>query len=384
MSDIRKVLIVGAGIGGLGAGAALANRGVEVEIVEIKPEPNVYGVGINQPANSLRALQALGVLDAVCDVGFEFDRWTFHDAHGNLVVDVPSKLGGDGIPSNCGLTRRKLHDILIGAAERAGVRVTYGTTLTEFDDHNGAVEAQLSDGREEEFDLVVAFDGINSPLRKRLFGPDHEPVYSGYGVWRVSVPRPEHITYGALFQAPGAKAGHIPLSQELMYLFLVHPEPHHARFDRSQYVEMLRKRLAPFEGVVGDIRENLKADDDVVYSPLSEVMLPAPWSKGRVLLCGDAAHACTPHITQGAAMALEDAVVLPQELLDSDAPFADRLQAFGERRYPRAKFVQDVSRGILNAEMQINADNIEIAFAHMKEELPGQMAGVDAFLNQPA
>ena len=113
-------------------------------------------------------------------------------------------------------------------------------------------------------------------------------------------------------------------------------------------------------------------------------MLPAPWSKGRVLLCGDAAHACTPHITQGAAMALEDAVVLPQELLDSDAPVADRLQAFGERRYPRAKFVQDVSRGILNAEMQINADNIEIAFAHMKEELPGQMAGVDAFLNQPA
>ena len=91
MSDIRKVLIVGAGIGGLGAGAALANRGVETEIVEIKPEPNVYGVGINQPANSLRALNALGVLDEVREVGFEFDCTKFHDHCGNLVVSVESK-----------------------------------------------------------------------------------------------------------------------------------------------------------------------------------------------------------------------------------------------------------------------------------------------------
>jgi 2-polyprenyl-6-methoxyphenol hydroxylase-like FAD-dependent oxidoreductase len=384
MNDVRKVLIVGAGIGGLGAGAALADRGVDVEIVEVKPEPNVYGVGINQPANSLRALKALGVLDRVRDVGFEWTTTKFHDHRGELVVSVPSQLGGDDVPSNTGLTRRDLHDILIGAAERSGAKTTYGTTVSDVRDDNGAAQVRLSDGREEEYDLVVAFDGINSPQRKRLFGDTYEPVYTGYGVWRVTVPRPPAIDYTALYQSPGAKAGHIPLSKELMYLLLVHPEPHHARFDRSQHVEMLRERLAPFEGVIGDIRENLKDTDDVVYSPLSEVMLPAPWFKGRVLLCGDAAHACTPHITQGAAMALEDAVVLPEELLATDRPLEARLASFGERRYPRAKFVQDVSRGILNAEMQITTDNIEHAFAHMREELPGQMAGVDAFLNQPA
>src|SRR3954447_8051340 len=383
MDDIKKVLIAGAGVGGLGAGAALADRGIDVEIVEVKPEPNVYGVGITQPANSLRALKALGVLEEVCDVGYEFDRWKFHDAHGNLVVDVPSHLGGNGIPPNEGLTRRNLHDILIGAAERAGARITYSTTVESVED-NGTAQVRLSDGREEEVDLVVAFDGINSAQRKRLFGDQYDPVYTGYGVWRVTIPRPEHITYGPLSQAPGAKAGHIPLSKELMYLLLVHPEPHHARFDKSQYVEMLRERLAPFQGVGRDIRENLKASDDVVYSPLSEVMLPAPWFKGRVLLSGDAAHACTPHITQGAAMALEDGVVLPEELARTARPIEERLRAFGERRYPRAKFVQDVSRGILNSEMQINARNIEHAFAHMKEELPGQMAGVDAFLDRPA
>jgi 2-polyprenyl-6-methoxyphenol hydroxylase-like FAD-dependent oxidoreductase len=383
MSDVNKVLIIGAGIGGLGAGAALASRGVEVEIVEIKPEPNVYGVGINQPANSLRALKALGVLDQVRDVGFEWDTTTFNDHCGNLVVSVSSQLGGDGVPPNTGLTRRDLHDILIGAAEGAGAKITYATTIEDLED-NGAAQVRLSDGREEDFDLVVAFDGINSAQRRRLFGDGYAPVYTGYGVWRVTIPRPAEIDYTALFQSPGAKAGHIPLSQELMYLLLVHPEPARARFDRAQHVDMLRERLAPFDGIVGDIRDNLKDSDDVIYSPLSEVMLPAPWFKGRVLLCGDAAHACTPHITQGAAMALEDAVVLPDELAATDKPLEARLQSFSERRYPRAKFVQDVSRGILNAEMQINAENIDHAFAHMKEQLPGQMAGVEAFLNQPA
>jgi 2-polyprenyl-6-methoxyphenol hydroxylase-like FAD-dependent oxidoreductase len=383
MDDVKRVLIIGAGIGGLGAGAALAQRGVEVEIVEVRPQPNVYGVGINQPANSLRALKAIGALERVREVGFEWDRTRFNDHRGNLVVAVKSQLGGDDVPPNAGLTRRDLHDILIETADRAGATITYGTTVDRIED-NGTAEVTLSDGREEQVDLVVAFDGINSAQRRRLFGEQYDPVYTGFGVWRVTVPRPPEVDYTALYQSPGSKAGHIPLSQELMYLLLVHAEPHHARFDKNRHVDMLRERLAPFEGIPGDIRDNLKDSDDVVYAPLSEVMLPAPWFKGRVLLCGDAAHACTPHITQGAAMALEDAVVLPEELAKTDLPLDARLRSFSERRYPRAKFVQDVSRGILNAEMQINARNIEHAFAHMREELPGQTAGVEAFLNRPA
>ena len=382
MARVQKVLIVGAGIGGLGAGAALAQRGVEVEIVEINPEPTVYGVGINQPANSLRALRAIGVLDEVCAAGFQFDAWRFHDHRGNLVVNVPSRLGGEGIPANSALSRRELHHILIGAAEGAGVTIRYATTTTEIAD-NGHAHALLSDGREDDYDLLIAFDGINSPLRRRTFGPSHDPVYSGFAVWRVTVPRPPELDYGALYQAVGAKAGHIPLSEDSMYLLLVTPEPPHVRYDKSRFVEMLRERLEPFEGVVGEIRDALPDDADVVYSPLSEVFLPAPWFQGRLLVCGDAAHACCPHTTQGAAMALEDGVVLAEELM-IDRPLDETLRAFSERRYPRAKFVQDVSRGILNAEMHITAENIDQAFAHMREELPGQFAGVDEFLNQPA
>jgi 2-polyprenyl-6-methoxyphenol hydroxylase-like FAD-dependent oxidoreductase len=382
MGDVKRVLVVGAGIGGLGAGAALAQRGIETEIVEIKPEPKVYGVGINQPANSLRALHAIGVLDEVCAVGFEFDHWRFHDHRGGLVVDVPSRLGGDGIPANSALPRRDLHEILIGAAGRAGATIRYGTTVSDLHE-NGSAEVTLSDGREEAYDLVVAFDGLHSALRGRLFGDEHEPVYTGFAVWRVTVPRPAHLHYGALYQSVGAKAGHIPLGPETMYLLLVTPEPHHVRYDTGRFVELLRERLEPFEGVIGDIRDDLHEGDDVVFSPLNEVLLPTPWFRRRVVICGDAAHACCPHTTQGAAMALEDAVVLAEEL-GHDRPLAESLTAFGERRYPRVKFVQDVSRGILNAEMQITRENIAVAFEHMRAELPGQFAHVDDVLNQPA
>src|SRR4051812_33113069 len=113
MDDIKKVLIVGAGIGGLGAGAALASRGVEVEIVEIKPESNVYGVGINQPANSLRALKALGVLAGVRGAGYGGDTTKSHPPRGTPVAAAPARPGGGAAPSNPGLTRRDLHDILI-------------------------------------------------------------------------------------------------------------------------------------------------------------------------------------------------------------------------------------------------------------------------------
>jgi 2-polyprenyl-6-methoxyphenol hydroxylase-like FAD-dependent oxidoreductase len=382
VASLERILVVGAGIGGLGAGAALARSGHEVEIVEINPEPNVYGVGINQPANSLRALRAIGVLDQVRDVGFEFDAWRFHDHRGQLVVDVPSRLGGGGIPANVGLTRRDLHTILIDAADAAGARVEYGTTVSQMVE-NGRVEVTLATGREGEYDLVVAFDGINSPLRRRAFGEGHDPVYTGFGVWRVTVPRPSTHGYGAVYQAVGAKGGLIPLSEESMYLFLVSAEPAHVRYDKLRFVAMLRERLEPFEGIVGEIRDALTDKDSVVYSPLSEVFLPSPWYSGRLLVCGDAAHACCPHTTQGAAMALEDAVVLADEL-GVARPLAESLEAFSRRRYPRARFVQDVSRGILDAEMQVTRENIEHVFAHMRAELPGKAAGIDEFLNVPA
>lgn len=377
-----KLLVVGAGIGGLAAATALRSHGNEVDVIEVKPDFSVYGVGINQPANSLRALRSLGVLDQILAVGFQYDTAEFYDDQGGLMVEVPSAMGGD-VPANNALSRLDLHRILIGAAEKQDVKVAYGTTMEYFHDTGEAVDVQFSDGRRETYDLVAAFDGIKSATRRTLFGPEFDAVYSGFGVFRVTLPRPYYVTGVHVYQSLGVKAGFIPLSEKTMYMFVVTPDPQRVNHERSKFAEILRERMAPFGALPGEVRDALTSTDDIVYSPISDVMLPLPWFKGRVGILGDAAHACAPHITQGAGMALEDAVVLA-ECLDGDGSLDEQLRTFEQRRYPRAKLVQDVSHGILDAEMGITADNWHLAVEGMRAHLPEQSRGVDTLLNAPA
>jgi 2-polyprenyl-6-methoxyphenol hydroxylase-like FAD-dependent oxidoreductase len=377
-----RVLVVGAGIGGLAAASALRDRGHNVDVIEIKPTMSVYGVGINQPANSLRALRAIGVLDQIQAVGFAYDTHDFYDQHGTHVVHVPSGLGGD-VPANTALSRGELHRILGAAAELRDVKVAYGTVAEEMVDDGDGVDVSLSDGRRERYDLVAAFDGISSATRRRVVGPKADAVYSGFGVWRVTLPRPADLTGVRVYQGIDCKVGFIPLSRETMYMFVVTPDPEGVKHPKETMATTLRERMAGFGSLPREVCEALRDDAELVYSPISDVLLPLPWFRGRIGILGDAAHACAPHLTQGAGMALEDAVVLA-DCLDGPGSVAERLRAFEARRYPRVRLVQDVSHGILEAEMAIDDTNRAAAFAAMREHLPAQSAGVDAALNQPA
>jgi 2-polyprenyl-6-methoxyphenol hydroxylase-like FAD-dependent oxidoreductase len=112
-------------------------------------------------------------------------------------------------------------------------------------------------------------------------------------------------------------------------------------------------------------------------------MLPTPWHRGRVVLGGDAAHACVPHLNQGAAMAIEDAATLADELAAGDTVEA-ALAAYSARRYPRVQFAQKASRDVLDAERQINAGNFEESLAAMAAHLPQAAGEVDEVFNQAA
>jgi 2-polyprenyl-6-methoxyphenol hydroxylase-like FAD-dependent oxidoreductase len=385
MSDLQQVLVVGAGIGGLAAGTALGQRDIEVDIVELKDENVVYGVGLNQPANALRAIKTLGVLDECLAVGFQWDRAHFCDHAGNLVVEVQSKLGNlePGLPANNGLPRTEFHRILTTAAEKAGALIRLGTTVEALQQHPDHVEVTFTDGTRGSYDLVVGFDGIRSQLRRTLFGESHDPGYTGAAVWRVTVPKPPEITHMYLWQGSRAKAGLLPITESSMYLLNVTLEPGRPRQQPEQFHELLRERLEEFTvDIVAEIREGLTTPDGIVYSPIEEVDLPPPWYQGRVLIAGDAAHASAPHITQGASMAIEDAVVLAELAVNGD-PVLQKLATFMERRYPRCKFVQDVSHQILEAEMNTDPEFVAQRNAHAAEMLPAQLGAVDDFLAQP-
>ena len=343
MSQIKSVLIVGGGIGGLCTGIGLAQAGTASEIVEIKTDWSVYGVGIIQPSNQLRALAELGLAEACVERGSAFLGWEFCDDAGNVQSRVPyPEAAGPGYPPINGIARPVLHEILTTAAKQFGIDVRLGLTVDAIDDTADHVQVRFSDGSAGAYDLMIGADGAYSKMRTLLFGDSHRPVFNGLAVWRYNFPRPPDMKWGSVHYSRRAKAGLVPISPTLMYVFVVTPEPSNAKPSSSALAGDMRARLGDFGGPVATLREQILDPAGVVYRPMEPMLQPAPWHRGHVLLIGDAAHAATPHLSQGASIAIEDATLIAK-LMPQDRPLGDLLAEFMRRRFKRCKFVVDTS-----------------------------------------
>jgi len=343
MSDIRRVLVVGGGVGGLTAAASFAQRGVEVLLIERRPAFDVPGVGLGQPANALRIYDALGLLPEILASGFAYDRMYIFDPNRELIVAHKFLMGDAKVPAFCALSRLRLHEILLAGAERAGAKIRTGVTFGDIRDEGDRVAVTFSDGGTGVFDLVAGFDGIRSATRQYLFGTAFLPRRSGYGGWRVQVPRRDDVRGMEFLQGVGSKTGAMPLANDLMYIFHIRPEPPDAEFRREDYPALLRERLAQYGSYVAEVAASLDDTSDIVYSPIEPILVPWPWFRGRVVIGGDAAHTSPPHLTQGAAMAAEDGYVLAREVLADDGPLEARLLRYSQARYARSAFVYSFS-----------------------------------------
>jgi 2-polyprenyl-6-methoxyphenol hydroxylase-like FAD-dependent oxidoreductase len=384
VGDIRRVLVVGGGVGGLTAAATFARRGVQVVLIERRPAFDIPGVGLGQPANALRVYDTLGVLDEVLDTGFSYDRMWIFDPKRTLIVEHKFLLGDNRVPAFCALSRLQLHKILLGAAERAGVQVRLGVEVSEMAEDKGRVEVVFSNGQRDSFDLLAGFDGIRSATRLHLVGTAFAPRPSGYGAWRVQAPRRDEVRGMEFLQGIGSKTGAMPLGDDTMYLFHIRPEAPGADFAGQDMAGLFKKRLAQYGGYVAEIAASLNASSEIVYSPIEPLMLPWPWHRGRVVIGGDAAHTFAPHLTQGAAMAAEDAFVLAREALDDDAPLEARLMRYSMKRYPRCAFVYTFSGQWLHDEQSVrSADDLEAARAELTLNASARIGASDRILNGP-
>lgn len=340
--SVRKVLIVGGGIGGLTSAVALERQGIEADVVEVNPAWSVYGVGIIQPSNMLRALAQIDLARLCVQLGGGFPGWRVHDVRGNRLVDLPSEnVAGAGYPPVNGITRPLLHKVLQEATLAQGTRVRVGVTVDTWDDRRDAVEVGFTDGSSGQYDAVICSDGVHSRMRSRLFGDSVRPISNGESVWRYNLPRPRDMAWGEMYFGNRSKAGLVPLSPTLMYIFLVTLEAGNPRMPAAELHTLLLQRLEEYGGRIAGLRQYIVDPRAVVYRPMETVLVPPPWNRGRIILIGDAVHAGTPHLAQGAAMAIEDAVLLAETLATAeDVPAS--FTAFASRRTPRCKLMVDV------------------------------------------
>ncbi|HEY2658045.1 MAG TPA: FAD-dependent monooxygenase, partial [Solirubrobacteraceae bacterium] len=336
-----NVLVVGGGIGGLSTTLALRRQGFEVDVVERDPGWGVYGVGIIQPGNALRALDLLGLAEACVEAGAAIrgDRTWLADGETQIAAhDWPPLV--DGLPPGNGLTRPKLHEILTSRTLESGADVRTGVTFTEFVPTDHHVDVAFADGERRRYDLVVGADGLYSTVREVLFGPNVKPRFTGQVCWRYNLPRIDGLEEIWMFFGPDGSAGFVPLGEDLMYILTIEtPIPDwREAIERDGAADVYRQRLAPFSGPVADVREQIVDDDAIVVRPIENIIVPAPWHRGRIVLVGDAAHGATPHCGQGAAQAIEDGIVLAEELA-KDVPVPEALDAFSARRYERCRAI---------------------------------------------
>jgi 2-polyprenyl-6-methoxyphenol hydroxylase-like FAD-dependent oxidoreductase len=352
VTAVGKVLVVGGGVAGMSCAIQMRRAGLLADLVELDPNWREYGAGITLTGPTLRALQTLGVLEPVIAQGATWVGAKVHDQSGKLLEEVTFPALAQGLPATGGIMRPLLHKILSAKTLEVGTHVRLGTTLTHLVEKERQVEVTLSDGTRADYDLVIGADGIHSKLRERVFPGSPAPVFTGQVIYRLLARRPPDFDRTHFFMGQDSKVGFNPVSATHMYMYLLHPAAADRRVDPRDQPQRLYEAMEGYGGFVPQIRETVRTTNahSVNYRPLEVLLHPAPWYRGHVVLIGDAAHATTPHLASGAGMAIEDGIVLAEELQAQPA-LEQALRNFMARRFDRCRLVVENSVRLGQIEM---------------------------------
>lgn len=372
MALIRNALVIGGGIAGMSATLVLSRLGIAVDVIDRDPAWRVYGAGISITGPSMRVFQQLGILEDFRRVGYCASSVRLFTPTGHPIGEVTSPPVAPGLPADGGIMRPVLHEILASRTRTAAANVRLGVMVDAIKQDAEGVDVTFSDGSQGRYDLLIGADGIYSRTRGLLFPDAPKPRFTGQACWRVTTARPDNVTGVEMYLGAPIKAGVNPCSPDQMYLFALETIAPNTRHDEADLPGLLRQRLAGFAGSIGYVRDAITDQSVVNFRPLEALLLPGPWHTGRAILIGDAAHATTPHLASGAGMAMEDAVVLGDELAKNDSLGA-AFAGFMARRADRAALVVNNS---------IRLGEIEQSGVH-SDEHPRLMNSTMAALAQP-
>ena len=341
--QLKRVLIVGGGFSGMAAAIELDRQGIDVDLVEIDTGWRSYGAGISLNGGTFRAMARLGILDAFRQVGAMTDGVEMRGPQDQVVARLPTPALLEGTTGTGGVMRPELARLLADKVRAGGTNVRLGVTFKAIDDRADGCHVSFSDGSTGQYDLVIGADGLYSAVRSAIWPEAPKPRYIGQAVWRAVIPRPEHLSTVTMWIGPKLKVGINHVSSTHSYVFLTEDRPVNTHVPPETHVEAFRELLNRFPSpTIQAVAAELNASHSVVFRPLEQMLLPRPWSRGRVVLIGDAVHATTPHMAAGAMIGLEDAIVLAEELQAADN-VGTALAAFEARRWNRCRMVVENS-----------------------------------------
>jgi len=341
LRPIRRVLIAGGGLGGIATALALQQQGIDSVVFERAPELRDGGAGLHIFTNGMLALAHLGLADQVAKIAPAQSVCHFATSTGRVIGTYPvgEFVERYGQPT-VAIGRSDLHGILRDALTAP---VVTGAEVTGYTEHADGVSVHFADGTSQDGDLLVGADGVRSAVRAGLLGPQ-PPDYTGYIAWRGHARMsPEEFppgTFQALF-GPGTRFTYYDIAPGVVHWMSVANGPAGGRDDGTpeQTLDMLRARHA---GWTDPVRQILDATvpESILRGDVVDRKPDPVWGRGRVTLLGDAAHAVSFNIGQGACLAIEDALVLAEQLAAPGATVTGALRAYEAERQERTRPMQ--------------------------------------------
>lgn len=374
-----KIAIVGGGIGGLTLAIALQQKGFPVTVYEAAPKIQPLGAGLTLAANAVKAFINIGISDAVLQVGKILKALRVKDVHGNILTETDSeKINARfGIINSFTIHRADLHEVLIRQLHPGTLLLN--KQLKEIE-QGSPITLTFSDGSSATADYVIACDGIHSVVRKKLL-PEVKPRFAGYTCWRAvtdTIPANIDMNETSETWGPGSRFGIVPLSNNRIYWFAcLNAKANDAQM-RAFGIPDLLKHFGNFHAPIPQILNNT-APEKIIWNDIIDIRPLKKFAFGNILLMGDAAHATTPNMGQGACMAIEDAAVLAN-CIATDQSLTEAFQKFELKRIARTTTIVKNSWNIGKMAQWENSVLVSVRNAVVKRTPPSVMEKQIKFL----